>query len=282
MDVCISGNYAYVSASEAGLQIFDISTPAIPTLACTVDTPGIAWHTTVSGNFAYVADHGISGSPNSFIRKINVTNPASATMTDGVDIANSNTDPGTIAIAGNYIYIGYSGDGIRVFYVSPFTHAGGDFNTTGHANGIAISGNSLYVADAASGLQILDISTPGAPSLAKTVSTTNARYVAVSGNYAYVADSTGGLRIIDISTTSAASVVKTITSTGDATNICVDGNVAYVTASDNKIWVVDISVPANATLSSSFTIDGTPSAIAVSNGYLFVAIGSKGFLTIKK
>lgn len=55
-DVFTQGNYAYCAASGAGLDILNISNPAIPTFVANIDTPGEANGVYVSGNYAYVAD----------------------------------------------------------------------------------------------------------------------------------------------------------------------------------------------------------------------------------
>ena len=40
-DVYVSGNYAYVAAWTSGLRVIDISTPSIPVIIGSVDTPEI-------------------------------------------------------------------------------------------------------------------------------------------------------------------------------------------------------------------------------------------------
>ena len=42
-DVVISGGYAYVADGSNGLQVVDVSNPAVPTIVGSVDTPGLAW-----------------------------------------------------------------------------------------------------------------------------------------------------------------------------------------------------------------------------------------------
>ena len=54
--VAVSGNYAYVAAKNAGLQVIDVSNPANPQRVGGYDTSGSALGVAVSGNYAYVAD----------------------------------------------------------------------------------------------------------------------------------------------------------------------------------------------------------------------------------
>jgi len=54
--VVLAGNFAYVAASEAGLQIFDITSPSAPVWVATADTIGWAYGVMASGVYVYVAD----------------------------------------------------------------------------------------------------------------------------------------------------------------------------------------------------------------------------------
>jgi hypothetical protein len=54
--VAVAGQYAYVAAGLAGLQVIDVSDPGNPRLVGGLDTPGSAEGVAVSGQYAYVAD----------------------------------------------------------------------------------------------------------------------------------------------------------------------------------------------------------------------------------
>jgi len=76
----------------------------------------------------------------------------------------------------------------------------GHIDTPGATWGVHVVGDYAYVADDYAGLQIIDISTPSAPSLTGTYDTgDNAYGVYVSGSYAYVTDGNNGLYILDVS-----------------------------------------------------------------------------------
>jgi hypothetical protein len=59
-DVAVVGSYAYVADNLSGLQVIDVSNPAIPVVMGGLDTPDAARGVAVVGDYAYVAD-GISG-----------------------------------------------------------------------------------------------------------------------------------------------------------------------------------------------------------------------------
>jgi len=54
--VYISGNHAYVSATNSGLLIFDITNPGDPYIVGEIETPGQSHDVCISDDFAFVAD----------------------------------------------------------------------------------------------------------------------------------------------------------------------------------------------------------------------------------
>ena len=77
LSVALSGNYAYVADSGAGLQVIDVSNPANPVRVGGYDTSGYAQDVAVSGNYAYVADDGGG------LQVIDVSNPANPVRVGG-------------------------------------------------------------------------------------------------------------------------------------------------------------------------------------------------------
>ena len=69
-ETCVSGNYAYVAASEKGIRVLDISDPRNPDEITSLDIPGEARGVHISGNYAYV----ISGYSET-ITVIDISNP---------------------------------------------------------------------------------------------------------------------------------------------------------------------------------------------------------------
>ncbi len=69
LDVAVAGSYAYIADGYSGLQVIDISNPAVPAIVGSVDTPDSAVGAAVAGAYAYVAD-GYSG-----LQVIDISNP---------------------------------------------------------------------------------------------------------------------------------------------------------------------------------------------------------------
>lgn len=71
----ISGTKLLAASLGTGLRIFDISTPASPTLLGTYNPPGTAYHAIQDGSFAYLAD-GAAG-----LQIVDLTDPAAPVLT---------------------------------------------------------------------------------------------------------------------------------------------------------------------------------------------------------
>ena len=69
-DVAVSGSHAYCADREKGLWVIDISNPAVPGVAGTLPTPGMAESVVIDDSYAYVGD-----SSDGFM-VIDISNPA--------------------------------------------------------------------------------------------------------------------------------------------------------------------------------------------------------------
>jgi hypothetical protein len=92
----ISGNYAYVATSKAGLSVIDISNPVDPVKVGSVITFGYAFDITLSGNYAYIANE-------SGMAIISISNPANPQV---IGSCSTTGDARGIDINGNYAYYG--------------------------------------------------------------------------------------------------------------------------------------------------------------------------------
>jgi len=137
-DIAVSGGYAYVAASEAGLRVIDVSNPAAPVEVGFVETLDVAWGVAVDGDYAYVAGWGLS--------VIDVSTPSAPVE---VGLANSPSFNGIdVAVSGGYAYVAAIEYGLRVIDVStPSAPVEvGFLDTLQEAWGVAVSGSYAYVA----------------------------------------------------------------------------------------------------------------------------------------
>ena len=136
----MSGSYAYIADATSGLQIINVSNPAVPTIAGVYATPDLANDVFVQGNYAYIADN-YSG-----ILIINISNPDNPTLAATYATPACAND---VFISNNYAYIATSDNGLQIIDISnpsAPTFAGG-YITNGIAWNVSVSGDYCYVAD---------------------------------------------------------------------------------------------------------------------------------------
>ena len=145
-NVDVAGNFAYVAAGAAGLQVVDVSDRRAPRIIGSLNTAGNANDVRVVGNRVYVA----AGAAGLLI--IDVTNPASPTLLGGLDTAGEAND---VVVVGNLAYVADGPAGLQIVDVTdPVTpHLLGTLDTPDTARGVDVSGNLAVVADGSS-LQI--------------------------------------------------------------------------------------------------------------------------------
>ena len=109
----IVGNYIYLTTTSNGLFIFDISSPRNPTEVGNINLGGSNYDVTVAGDYAYVL--GTLG-----IDIIDVSSTTNPTLFRHI------ADAGTggqndIIIDGNYLYVGHSTGGLKIYNISGFS-----------------------------------------------------------------------------------------------------------------------------------------------------------------
>ena len=164
-DVYVVGDVtAYLAIETAGIEIWDVTTPAAPDSLGSLDTPGTAYGIQVVGDIAYVAD-GLSG-----LRLIDISNPTAPAEVGFYDTPGTAQD---VFVQGDLAYLADGVAGIRVFDVRDQANPVevGSYNTPGDARDIFVANDLIYVADGGPGLSIYRLRTatvslpPGATSI---------------------------------------------------------------------------------------------------------------------
>jgi hypothetical protein len=273
--VVVSGDYAYVCDRLSGLQVIDISDPAVPTIAGSYDTPGFAYDVAISGDYAYVADN------HTGLQVIDISDPLIPTF------AGSYGTPSfawRVAVSGDYAYVADRDSGLQVVDITDPTVPvfAGSYDTPSYPYGMAVSGNYAYMADYSSGLQVIDITDPTTPTSAGSYNTPGlAHGVAISGNYAYVADHISGLQVIDITNPTTPISAGSFDTPGLAYGVAVSGDHVYVADESSGLQVIDITDPAVPTLLGSFDTPGLALEVAVSGEHAYLADGAEGLRAMK-
>ena len=279
--LAVAGSYAYVAASDAGLQVVDISHPRSPTIIGSTSTSGNAKGVAVAGSYAYVAAGDVG------LQVIDISDPSSPVVVSRATMPGYAID---IAMAGSYAFVAANDAGLQIIDISDPTAPMviGSKDTPGYARGVAVAGSYVYIADSYYGLQVIDVSTPTLPSIVGSAQTPGlARAVAVIGSYAYVADSFDGLQAVDISNSSLPTIVRNIGTPGrEARDVVVAGSLAYVAEassgndSDSGLLAVDISCPASPAIVGRASTLGDALVVAVEGSYAYVAGASPSRLEI--
>ncbi|TFG17866.1 MAG: hypothetical protein EU531_02070 [Promethearchaeota archaeon] len=240
------------------------------------DFSGDGWDIFISGDYAYIADGGISGS----LVVIDISDPSNP----GSPIYESTDDSAFgVFISGDYAFMGVGTAGLAVIDISNPTNPGTPVYepTDDFANGLYVSGDYAYVADGNAGLAVIDISNPTNPGLPDHEATSDYAYdVYVSGDYAYVADGSAGLAVIDISNPTNPGTAVLKNTSGYSMAVYVEGDYAYVADSGSGLAVIDISDPTNPGTPVYADTDGSAYAVYVDGDYAYVADYHKGIAVI--
>lgn len=188
-------HFAFLSDSDKGLLVFDVSTPQTPLF---IDL--VSYQNLMSVN-----------------RKDSILYAATA---NGLKMLNINQLPDTLTEAGSYTpadninHIEVSGNlcclvestaGLEFLNItnpsSPVFYS--TFRTPGSCLDIKIAGNLAYVADGNSGISVISVSNPAQPYFVRTVNTeTDVRKLDYSPNFLFAAENTDGAEVYNLFDTS--------------------------------------------------------------------------------
>lgn len=263
----VVGSTLYVTLGSTGLRIFSISTPGVPALQGTFDTPGFAGGVDVQNNRAYISDNGS-------VQIVNVTVPSTPTFVSSYAVIDNGTE---IGAEGNLVFIGASNLlGIVDVSIPQRPRVLSKFTVSSGILGMKVSGTRVYLALGTTGMQIIDVSTPTSPVVLSTCNTPDsATDIALTATHAFVADGTSGLQVVDLA---APTVVAGSVDTGTANGVAVQGSLAYV-ADVSGLVVVDVATPATPVIRSTTTLTTTAQSVAVSGTKAYVGTGIPGSAT---
>jgi hypothetical protein len=283
-NVKVSGNYAYVAAGSAGLQVVDVSNHASFRIVASLALPANANDLRVVPNTVYmVTSAGLS--------IIDATNPLAPRLLGSVSTPNTAWD---VVISGNLAYIAAGTAGLQIANVSnPASPSivGALPISGGTAKGVALAGNYAVIAASSAGVVIADITNPTAPQRLGTVATPgDARKVAAMGRAAYVADYPASMQVVDFSNPSSPTIVATTPDTlGGKLQDVVAASVFGATLTFgadvffvNGVPIVDVTQPNNpiprAILDFSRFRDDNGHGIDVDLSYVYMT-GEEGTVT---
>ena len=290
-NVEVVGDYAYVAAGAAGLQIVNVGNRQTPAIIAALNTPGNANDVAVVAGKAYVAD-GQEG-----LRVIDVSNPAAPVALGFVDTPGNAED---VAVVGPRAYVADGAAGLQIIDVSDPSAPTiiGTADTPSYARGVGVAGQLVVVADgvtdtsddddgdifatiapgdAGNALRIVDATNPANPQLvgAADLGFGEAMDVTVRDRIAYVASLYAGVMVVDFSTPTLPRIVGN-TSIGVPRDVALFGR--YVMEADvqfiNAVPIFDIADPRvlnyRGALDLSATGDYNGTGIALDGQYIYL------------
>lgn len=176
------------------LEILDVSNPYSPISQGTASlTIQGANSIVISNTYAYVGSRG-------GVSAVNIANQNAPYETSSVSVGSS-VDVRGVFVEGNHLYAATTA-GLKIFDVSdPATlNFAGEYPGV-YASAVAVNGRYAYLGlGSTPGFQIIDVFTPTAPALVRTLNTCGTgRAIAVSNGYAYLADGCSNITLYDVS-----------------------------------------------------------------------------------
>jgi len=286
--IATSGSYAYVAAGGAGFKVYNIATPATPTLVSSIDSLAYCESVVISGQYAYIA----AGSRSHIV---DITNPAAPKYVGRIAAYGGYHQ--YLNVRSGYAYVCNFDAGLAVVNIAnPAAPVNVVALPTGFRTArIVFDGNYGYVAVGDTGMVVYNLTNPAAPTVASKIKTQGRAASVYYGAVTIGGNPTGhifvsnrnpapGVSAINVANPAAPTTSSFLAAlaapTGTAyTPFYLNGKVfvAYGTAG---LRIIDVSVPANATLLSTANLGGDSRAVVASGNYAYVAARDSGVYVV--
>ena len=196
-DICLAGNYAYISAGAKGVIIFDISDPSSPVEVGSYNSYSEARASVVQNDIAYIAHSGDG------LLMVDISNPDYPELIGQFVTGSYNYD---VRLKNSLAYLACWEAGFKIVDVSdpasPFEISSiENFN----ASRLELGSNYVYIVESyppgtSFNIKIIDISNPENPvEVSSTPFDGRVSKMAYLNEYLFVADDYSGVRILDVS-----------------------------------------------------------------------------------
>jgi hypothetical protein len=238
--IAVDGNRLYVPYLEAGLAIFDVTTPASPALLGFAEFNNGAGDVALFDHFAFCASSGSPADTNTGLWVVDIANPNNPRIAAHLYVPGGGH---RLVFNDEKVFLIRSDSGCVIVDVADPLHPRtlGKYRTQGAVYGIAVKDNYIYLAVRDSGLVIVDASVPSDPiRVGKMLN--HALGVCVKDSSAYVAHDSG-LAIFDISRPRNPRMIGATRTSGSRSIVDVSVGDRYAYLAYDGLHVVDVSEP---------------------------------------
>jgi len=275
--VAVGGEFAFVAAGSAGLQVVRLSSDRrTPSLLAALALGGNANDIALAGNLAYLAT-------SAGLKVVDVTAPAAPRLLGSFGAVGNAMG---VKVRGTTAYV-VAGSSLHILSVANpgAIIQAGVINLGGTAWNLDLdpTRNLAAAAMGGAGLMLVDVSNLSAPLLRGSAATGDARGVALRGNSAIVADYANSMTSVDIANPAAPAVLSRTPQAlgGLLNNVILSGNFAL--GADvlfvNGVPIVDISNPAALQPRAVLNFgerDDNGMGIAADDSYIYLAAERSG------
>ncbi|MCA9758392.1 MAG: T9SS type A sorting domain-containing protein [Candidatus Eisenbacteria bacterium] len=259
----LDGFRLYVATDATGIQILDMSDPAMPIEAGQFSDATGAKDAVVQGSFLYVAE-GSDG-----LRTADISDPASPHQTGLWNTAGSARD---VVLYGDLLVIA---DHDRVTVLDKAGQEWdpqflGELTLSGECDGVAMYGDIAVLSAGAEGVHVVSLAQPDSPVLLATLPLSSQSYeVIVDGDIAYVGTELG-LAIVSLAVPSSPQIVSHTDFDGSAHGLAKVGTTVYLASFFSGTRMIDVSDPSTPVETGYYATPAYSFGVVASGGTVYV------------
>jgi hypothetical protein len=268
LDICLSGNRAYLAAEQAGLIIMDVTDPSHRVRLGSIDTGGSTARVLLRETTAFVTDG------NEGLQMFDVGDAQNGRRLGALRMAHASA----LALAGEMAAVTTGTNGLALIDISNVREPKllgsiGLTNSTGDVVGaydVSLSGDYALVACDFFGLRIVDIRNPAEPVLVASLPALTASRIVVQGNRAFmVGYFLKALKVLDISDPLNIRELGQYKVPGGASALAVSGSRAFIGHAPEGTTIVDFSDPTHLVRIGTNVPTANAQALTVANEIIY-------------
>ena len=267
-----AGDGHLVIGVGSGVEVIDVSRPALPASVGVYDFEQPVLGLTAVGDMVYVANS------HDGLRRLDLSDPSAPRLTGTSPTRGQAVGA---AAAGALVFVGDNSLGFDIVDTSSDVRRVGEYLGDGFPRGIAAGGSLVFVADQPAGLIVVDASVPAGPAVLGGLSLGRDPITQVfaadprsiggaAPTLICVVSGRVGLQAVDVSDPASPVVAAPVPTAGRPAGAAMWGRRVYA-ASGDVLQVFDLSDPGRPVLAGASELAGAAGSVAVNEKLVFVA-----------